>query len=766
VELIFCKRNVFAIKLQIEAYRHAHSGKETTNLPQQLPVQNVYRTSQVLTNYPTGVLAQTVILIIWGGYQSMLLSAISRIVNASFIRRFQNLSISDSSQQAFSAAQSGGSAGADISNALRVGARTYAGSVQKLNAVSTTLMLSQSTLGKLIKTTEKLMDHALKATDPSTSSQGRAKLDRQFKKLSNKFQKIVDNARIGDRKFLTVDGIKELFATAGLDSGQSQLISDLFKKFIIPDSEDSLASEKMTAEDAPYIPELAFMIGSRPRTGWTTEQVSQNDPWAAEPSWGQAGFISTTTTIYQSSNTAAGTDTLHVASTEGTAAQSITADNLDLMAIQDRTGYSVIQSTADLLNGQNTGGLNQLFLVDNSGRVVHQLTDTTDSDRDNYYSVSLAADNRTVAIAGANPHQDNRSAVYTLTVDQYGSAPGGTIGTFISTGGITSDSTVSLDADGSTLAYTTETGRGDRVYLRSTAADSTDDMTLEAYEILDYGFADSDTLFIARDTDRSGSADSVYSYTKDSGQLGDAIISGIEIDQFTTLEKGTNSNAFFAYSSVDETDQTGVHLIKDDGMTITSVTSEGRFDIVTNLSLAFNPDGLVDIGAHGRLASISGDPDIEMYRSRASVERARRFSGNIPIPEEIFNGLLSLTSPPQAYHMLNHLQSMHDQIKQNLKAVNQALDTLQANIDLVRHTGLAMLELADQISSDTEAEDVARKLARMIQKSAGRSLLHAANLESLAAAALLQEDSNFASQSKDRISLNSTSGTQVSVTTI
>ena len=67
-----------------------------------------------------------------------------------------------------------------------------------------------------------------------------------------------------------------------------------------------------------------------------------------------------------------------------------------LQSVNETNGFSVIESTEDFL-GFNAGGLNQLFLVNTEGQVVHQYTN--EATTVDFSGASVSADNLTIAFA-------------------------------------------------------------------------------------------------------------------------------------------------------------------------------------------------------------------------------------------------------------------------------------------------------------------------------------------------------------------------------
>lgn len=117
---------------------------------------------------------------------------------------------------------------------------------------------------------------------------------------------------------------------------------------------------------------------------------------------------------------------------------------------------------------------------------------------------------------------------------------------------------------------------------------------------------------------------------------------------------------------------------------------------------------------------------------------------NVPVPvsrvstefEKLFDNESNILTRPNAYRMLADLKALKGQIGDNVKALDNATQVVQANIELVRSAGLAFLEIGEQLTGEEEAEAVAEDLRKRIRKNAPAALAQAENLESIVVAAL------------------------------
>lgn len=674
----------------------------------------------------------------------MLLTAITRIIDASLIRRFQGAATTSSNKSSYAALAKGQGSTVDISTALRLGAQTYAASLKGLNSAGAMVQLSKSTLAKLSDLTEKLMERALKAATTKIGLEGRMRLDSDFRKLGREFRNVVANAKVGEREYLSVNGLKEIFTTAGLSAEDSETINELFQEFTTPEKDDTLASDKTRADTPPQIPASAFIIDPGGPPQWLLRQVSTTNSNPAAVN--QTGAVAGSSTVYKTADPSAGKYSLQIANTDGSSAEFSSPTDFTLMEVQPNTGYSVIQSAADLLPGQNTLQLNQLFLIDDTGAPIHQITNISDPDRDEYYSVASTPDGQAFAIASASPNQDGQSAVYQEVVGAYGAAPGGTINQMLRAPSLRTFDHVDISSDGSFMAYDRQFGAYKMVNVADTSSGGTIDTYLDAYRVVDHGFTADGRLLCAVDSDYDQIADSVYQYQKDAQTLGEPIISGVRIEKFATLADADTGQSYFAYTSAGAEDRSTVHVLATDGTEIAAYAPPNPTDTIDNISLAVNSFGLVDIGLTGSLNSAAGSSTKEVYRLTGVPQLPKRLAKALKSFAELFDSQPKLTNRVNAYVIANDLKALHEQIQKNVKALDKAIETLQANVDLARGTGLAMLDLSSTIKSDAQAEDVARQLALAVRQNARRALAQAENLNSIAAAALLLDENGLSAK--------------------
>ncbi|WKZ56668.1 MAG: hypothetical protein QY326_08035 [Bdellovibrionota bacterium] len=104
--------------------------------------------------------------------------------------------------------------------------------------------------------------------------------------------------------------------------------------------------------------------------------------------------------------------------------------------------------------------------------------------------------------------------------------------------------------------------------------------------------------------------------------------------------------------------------------------------------------------------------------------------------EGLFDAARSLTDRVDASVLVEDLNALKSQISDNLEVLNEARRVVGLNVEFVSSTGLAMLEIADQITSADDAAEVAREIRSAVRKDARAALSQAENLEPIIVAAL------------------------------
>ncbi|MGI6525469.1 MAG: hypothetical protein ACOX2O_09325 [Bdellovibrionota bacterium] len=621
----------------------------------------------------------------------------------------------------------------DFSTNLRSGASVYSRAIKTISSGAGYINLAKDTLTKLSDITDKLITLAEKATKTSGTTSLR-KLNRSFQDLADEFNDLVDNADFGDREYLTIEGLEQLFTDIGLSTKNSRDLATLFDNFIIAnkDSDKTLASEMMKQKKPSQIPSTAFSSTiNKPYETHLAQSTTTSDPNITN----SAGFISSVNTVTQRNNATDPTITEITFTSAETASENTLqySAGTTLKTISQSSGYSVIESTDDLILGQNTSNYKQLFLIDASGTVLHQLTNMTESV--SFGEVAISDTNDTIySYANATTTSVVKSSFLTA-----GSDPATNIETDIESTSLSSDlslfDNIKISADGSYLAYRSNTSGTWKTHLKDSET-LTSDTTLENNsDITNFGFIANDTLALIQGV----AGNQTISYYKDGSDNLKTVASALNIGHFSTVQADTSKKSFISYTSNDISSYNDLYVIDEKGNNITTYDFEAS-DNISNFSIASNENGLPRIGLFGTL-SVNGDTDSEMYQIDISGgPKNIKYTTNVSRPLKIFSSTFSLSNRASGYVALDDLKAIKKQITENLENLDKILDVMQENVDLVRATGLAMLEVANKITSYDDAESVAKSLRLEILKTAPTLLNQVHNLEPLASAALLYED--------------------------
>ncbi|RMG41719.1 MAG: hypothetical protein D6719_07950 [Candidatus Dadabacteria bacterium] len=192
--------------------------------------------------------------------------------------------------------------------------------------------------------------------------------------------------------------------------------------------------------------------------------------------------------------------------------------------------------------------------------------------------------------------------------------------------------------------------------------------------------------------------------------------------------------------------------------TIVNSASLGQFDYleVSGLEEVFVTIGLdpkrsdstadifnsfTTVDGHQLLAS-------EKIRGRRPVPVPAGIPGNKHVSEagnaDLFSAKRTILRQADAFAAVEDLSALKNQIKNNTEVLERARGLLQDNLVLVRETGLALLDMSDQLTTEKDANDLARELRKRIRREAGTAVLaQAENLEPLAVATLTLKPEDF-----------------------
>lgn len=448
--------------------------------------------------------------------------SLDSVISGTLINRFRGLASSGGAGSSVTRALSGNSV--TISQGLRIGARTFSSAVQSLNSTIALANIGRATLEKLGELTDSMIVLAERASKASTGDQTRARLNRDFRKLADEFLRVVEKSKLGEENFLTVEGLSAIFMNVGLDKETSDSIAAVFSKFVLAEDGDSLASDEIKGTRPVRIPASGF-AGPASDTTYAFSRLTNSNI--------TSGAVYSSGAIAQDSDTPLGQnpgyESLISIGNGGTvsemAAGSLTGD-VTLKAVNEATGYSVIESSQDFL-GFSAGG-SQLFLVDNTGNVVHQITNNASGYT--YGSVDISADNLTIAYYEDDGAGTQRVRKVEIT-GSIGQAPaaGNTYSTVFS--GDTFSNVKLSDSGDYTAALD-----GSNFLLFADSSGAQDSFLLGINDAVDFGFIEDDVLAVVRPS--GGSNYKVQSYRYDFGEWGADLTGDLaSIDDFATLQR-------------------------------------------------------------------------------------------------------------------------------------------------------------------------------------------------------------------------------------
>lgn len=655
--------------------------------------------------------------------------SINSIIDRTFVERFQGLAKSQGSTGNLSRALSGGNP-VTISSGLRYGAQTYATAIQNLNSVVGVVNISKATLEDLLKITDKLIGLADKATRTSTDSQQRRSLDVRFHRLAEDFKDLVEKAKIGDREYLTKEGLTAIFTSVGLDPEQSDKIAGFFKDFLLPEDDDAFASEQTKAQRPIAIPPQAFRTPLSSQE-YKLEKVTQSGVTNAEISTSSNAYSDTDTILNQNPSYVALFYQNSVGNITSFNSSELTA-NITLKAVNETTGEAVVESTQNFL-GFNAGGYKQLFLVDSNGNVTHQYTNNASASL-TYGDVDISSSDLKIVYSTVD---GTTNALKLTSVGTLGENPSSstqqTVETTVSASTIYSKAKIS--DNGSYIAYF-KNSAGDKVIFKDTATLTSDAFLAAQTNNYAFGFADNNRLVISR---YNGASYDMRPYTYNAAAYGSVIAntSNFSASGFDVLQ---TSDSTYGYVSFTNPTTRAISLYQESasGGTAYTTYTYGASDTISSLSLAYNSNGDVDVGILGALPSVNSDSATQLYRLKYNTAYVSGNSLSTSSTEftDILDSNRRITSRPEAYRMLADLKAMRKQIVGNIENLDKGLELIQVNMDLVRATGLAMLQLSNQIPNESDATEVATTLRQLIRSNAGAALAQAENLEPIAVAAL------------------------------
>ena len=628
--------------------------------------------------------------------------SLSKVINKDFVTTIQKMSVKSTS------ATSSASSSTDWSSTLQSGARIYANSVSSLNSLISYLNVSKDTLNGLLDLTDGMLELAQRAKKTSLGAQSRRKLDFKYKDLVNDFKAIIDKASKSERNFLTKDGLSKLFSIIGLNTQTSSTIAEVFNEFLFEGDDKILASKDIKPTKQPIIPRKVYgNVVTSETSSYMTKKVTNNEELMISGLTGSVSSLSSVTNEVQNGNKV-------VSYINNVTGEKITLGNdgyqYVLKDVDAATGFSVVSKY------EGDTDFATLFLTDNRGDIIKQLT----IEELNYTDVKISKDFKTLVAASLS--EDHVEKIQKITFNDNDDSS--LVQEIARKDGFdhVSFSNIQISHDGSYIAY--RDSEENQNYFLNSENLSVDSSFLANSDITKFGFIDNNKLAVY-----DGNNISTYEYNSNSFNT---LIENVNIDKFVTMNEPYSNLSYIAYSSMNDY---SVNVINTNGVLITSNQGDEGNDIV-NLSLAYNKSHVIELGIFGKFNGATSEN--ELYR--VNGENSTKQASSSAALTKVFDSSLNLKTAVGAYRVENALKALKEQIQTNISTMDKMYDVIGENLDLVRATGYALLDLSQESLTSLEADDIAKKLRHEITKNASKALAQAENLEPLAIAAMMLND--------------------------
>ncbi len=656
------------------------------------------------------------------GINSNLVSALTNIKDSSYQSGSITSKSSKSSEAAFNATK------------LRASAENFSNAIIRIDSVESFLELSKDTLEKLEKVVDQALVLANKATRYSTSEAQRAKLDRDFKKLGEEFTKIAKEVSIDGYDLLTEEGISGVFELAGLDKEQSRSLAKVFSTFVTTTTSDELASESIKGKPVS-VPNA--IQPSTPTESFTITKISSNTggtaPTVVKSSSVNTVFVDDQDPVNQNGGS---NDTAVIVSESGHS-QSITfaTADVEVLATSENSGYSLIRSTQDFL-GYNGSGFAQLYIANEQGVVIHQVTDF--SATVNIESADLSSNGgqvvfvTTADLLGTNA--DGSDEVYRVksAIESFGDPSSNEVSQitgFNLNGNISNP--VKIDESGTNLAFDgTGTWTADGLQIRGFAlyniTGGTFDLTQRASQRRLFNFIDADTVAIYNANTNDVS-------THDLNALTNTLV----FQPGAGISLGTVSqNGYFAYKN-SSNDILAVNIASGLTTATTLVYDSQTGDSISSISISNNASGNLKVAAAGVIANKSSLT--QAYVFNENIVNTTAVTSTPDNLENIFD--YSLKNRSNAFRVKSDLTALKEQIKINKSAVQEGINVLKANRELIVAVTDSFFRLSNDLNSITDASNTAKNLVKSLQQYglSQKAMNQIENLEPIAATTLLAQ---------------------------
>ena len=627
--------------------------------------------------------------------------SLSKVINKDFVTTIQKMAVKSSS--ASNSTQD--SSSTSWSNSLQSGARIYANSVSSLNSLISYLNVSKETLGGLLDLTDGMLELAKKAQKSSLGAQSRKKLDFKYKELVKSFKEIVDKASKEERNILSKEGLTKLFSIIGLDTETSKTIAEVFNEFMFEGDDEVLASKDVKPKKQAQIPNTAFGTTVTSETSkFNLAQVTSNTNQGVS---GVTGFTSKTLNVTQ--EIVDGNKVVsYISSANG---EKFTLGNdgyqYDLKYVDKETGFSVVSRYVGDID------LSTLFLTDNTGQIIKQLT----TEETNYKEVKMSRDMKTLLYSSlADTHVEKVVKITFSDFDENGNIE--ELARKEDNDHVTF-SNISLSSDGSHVAYRDE--EENQVFFLDSTSLTNDSFFAANTNFTKFDFINTNTLAIF-------DGNNIQTYEYNSSSL-NTLVENENVGKFASIYEGRGGISYIAYSNVSSNQ---VKVLNTNGNIITTYDM-AESDSIDTLSLSYNKSGVVELGIYGKLSNLNEGK--EFYKLNGETSKGELRSSKAIT--KVFDNSLNLRTMADAYRVSNALGALKEQLENNIKTMDKMFDVIGENLDLVRAAGFALLDLSQEPLTDLTADDIAKRLRSEIIKNGSKALSQAENLQPLAIASMM-----------------------------
>ncbi|MGI6680935.1 MAG: hypothetical protein ACOX3T_05605 [Bdellovibrionota bacterium] len=628
--------------------------------------------------------------------------SLSTVLNKDFVATIEKMAKKTSSKSVSNTKDLG------WSDTLQSGARIYANSVSSLNSLINYLNISKDTLSGLLKITDDMLKLTEKAKSPSVQTYTRKRLNIKYGELVKEFKELVSNASLAEKDLLTKEGLSKLFSIIGLDPEKSEAIAEVFDKFIFDGDNESLVSEKIKPKKEVSIPKSAYgKVITSENSKYAPMTISTN---AKDGTLGLGGIISNNVNVL--SSVIDGKKAVSFISNSTGEKIVLRGDGVEyeLKDVNKEMGLSIVSKYETDINYAS------LYLTDNRGNFLKKLT----TDELNYSEAKIS-ENGSVVIFSSFSEDSNIEKIEKVDISDLSSPlileevarrEGAASAAFTN---------LQISSDGGYTAYS-DTENMQNYLLRSSDFVNDDDFSSNT-NITKFGFIDLNTIAVY-----DGS--NILSYEYGSNDF-KTIKSGVLVEEFSTISNNLNGLSYIAYS---EPSANNIKVINNLGQEITSYNGE-PLDSIKQLTLSYNSSQVVELGVFGTLKNIDNSTQDEFVRF--SGEKTNKFSRVSKTFSSIFDKNLNLSNSIDAYKLSNALGDLKETLETNIKTMDEMFNVIESNLELVKATGFALLDLSSEVLTSETADIIAKKLRSEIIKNAPKALSQANNLEPLAVASLL-----------------------------